>query len=85
MSENEVKELITKETIRKTIADNFRYLRGQLGLSQTLMAEKVGESRQNYGAVEDGRNISLHMIVNMARFCKVSLDNIILNDLSKQG
>jgi DNA-binding XRE family transcriptional regulator len=85
MSEKEIQELITKDQVRKTVSTNFKYLRSQLGLSQGDMGNRIGESRQNYAKVEEGQNISAQVVINMAMYCKISLNNIFLNDISKQG
>lgn len=85
MSEKEVQELIKKEDVRNTVSKNFIYLRNQLGLSAEKMGKLIGLSRQNYSSIESGAGFHSVSVINMARHCGISLENIFLNDLSTQG
>lgn len=85
MSEKELQELITKEEVQATVASNFRYLRKELGLSAQKMGEKLGLSRQSYEAIESCKSNAASNVINMTRYCGISLENIFLNDLLMQG
>lgn len=85
MSEKEANELITKDQVRKTISDNFYYLRTQLGLSVKGMSDHLGISRQNLQAVEEMKSMAPDIVINMAKFCNISLDTIFLTNLGKEA
>ena len=85
MNEIELKLLITKNEIKANVVKNAKYLREQLGYSAAGMGNRIGISRQSYEAIELGKSLSVDNLMNLARLCNIGLENLLLNDLSKQG
>lgn len=65
------------------LAENIKYLREQDGLTQREFAEIVGDNTQSaVGNWEAGRREpELKMIIKIAEFFQVSLDDLILTEL----
>lgn len=85
MNEIELKLLITKQQIKKNVMANAKYIREQLGYSATGMGQRLGLSRQSYESIESGKSIAVDNLINMARLCNISMENLLLNDLSNRG
>ncbi|MHA6248065.1 XRE family transcriptional regulator [Pontibacter sp. CAU 1760] len=64
----------------------MRHLRKSAGYTQAQLAEKLDIKRSLVGAYEEGRaEPKLSTLINVARLFDVSLDQLIANDLSKDG
>lgn len=64
--------------IYQTICKNLKELRISAGYIQAEVAEFLGVSRTNYGRYENGtRNIPIDLLVKLADFYQISLDEII--------
>ena len=62
----------------KIISKRIKKLRGELGLTQEDLAEKVGVSRVYIGYVEQGRNTpSLEILEKIAKSLKVKLSELL--------
>jgi transcriptional regulator with XRE-family HTH domain len=62
----------------KIISKRIKRLRGELGLTQEDLAEKVGVSRVYVGYVEQGRNTpSLEILEKIAKALKVKLSDLV--------
>ncbi|KAA5539394.1 XRE family transcriptional regulator [Adhaeribacter rhizoryzae] len=65
---------------------NLKFLRKKNGLTQAQLAEKLNIKRSLIGAYEEGRaEPRLSTLVNIARLFDISLDQLVTNDLSKNG
>ena len=63
----------------KIISKRIKKLRGELGLTQEDLAEKVGVSRVYIGYVEQGRNTpSLEILEKIAKSLKVKLSELVI-------
>lgn len=68
------------------LAENIRVLRKQKGLTQAQFAEKIGSNRSAVGAYEEGRaDPRLQTLAIMARFFGVSIDDLILTQMTTDG
>lgn len=64
------------------LAQNLKYLREQRGLSQKDFSEDMGLSRGTVGNWETGeRKPDIEMIVRLAEYFSVTLDDLVLRDL----
>jgi XRE family transcriptional regulator, regulator of sulfur utilization len=62
----------------KIISKRIKKLRGELGLTQEDLAEKVGVSRVYVGYVEQGRNTpSLEILEKIAKALKSKLSDLL--------
>ncbi|MCZ4410480.1 helix-turn-helix domain-containing protein [Cryomorphaceae bacterium 1068] len=65
------------------LSENIRFLRKEVGLTQSELAERVGVNRPVIGAYEEGRaEPRIQTLKLMAHFFKVSVDDILDKDLS---
>ncbi|MGV3588874.1 MAG: XRE family transcriptional regulator [Adhaeribacter sp.] len=65
---------------------NLKFLRKKNGLTQAQLAEKLNIKRSLIGAYEEGRaEPRLSTLVNIARLFDISLDQLVTNDLGKNG
>lgn len=63
---------------------NLKVLRKRLGYTQAQLAEKLGVKRSLIGAYEEGRaEPKLSTLVNISQLFEVSLDQLIIQDLSR--
>lgn len=68
------------------ISQNLRFLRKQLNLTQSDLAERLGLNRPVIGAYEEGRaEPRIQTLQMMAEFFKYSIDQLINIDLSTGG
>lgn len=66
-----------------SLSQNIRYLRKQLGLTQSDLAERLGLKRPVIGAYEEGRaEPRLQTLQHMSAFFEVSVDSLLSTDLS---
>lgn len=66
-----------------TVNRNFRFLRSKESLTQREFAERLGLKQATVGAYEEGRATPpLHVLTDLSRLFKVSVDNLISADLS---
>lgn len=64
------------------LAQNLKYLREQMGLSQRDFSEKLGLSCATIGMWEQShRKPDIEMIVRLAEYFGVTLDDLVLRDL----
>lgn len=64
------------------LADNMRYLRGRKGRSQQQLADELGITRTRYSKYEYGMaEPSIELLVKIARYYGISVDDIISVDL----
>jgi transcriptional regulator with XRE-family HTH domain len=64
---------------------NLKYLRKSKGLTQEQLANKVGVTRPIIGSYEEGRaEPKLSTLQNISHFFKLSIDNLLENNLSKK-
>lgn len=64
------------------LAQNLKYLREQRGLKQQELADILGEKQSTVGNWEAGkREPEINMLVCIAEYFNVSLDNLVLKDL----
>lgn len=62
---------------------NIRYLRKQLGLTQTELGEKLGKAKTTIASYEqDARNPKMNDLREIAIFFKINPDRLINEDLS---
>lgn len=68
-------------------AANLRYLRTKHGMTQENMANLLGyRGKQGYGAIETGKSkASVDDLEKLADFFGVTMDQLIKQDLSKEG
>lgn len=67
------------------VANNIKFLWKEKGYTQDEMAKLIGVSQAAIGNWETGtREPNLQMITKIARFFSVSLDDLLLKDLSKE-
>src|SRR5690606_26404552 len=65
------------------VNQNLRFLRTREGLTQRAFAERLGLKQATLGAYEEGRATPpLHVLSEVARLYRISLDNLIHADLS---
>jgi len=64
---------------------NLKYLRKALGFTQEAMAQALGITRTLYKDYEYGSTPSLDLLMKMADYFSVSLDEMIRIDLQKRG
>jgi transcriptional regulator with XRE-family HTH domain len=65
------------------LSQNLKHLRKAKGLTQSNLAEKLGLKRGILGAYEEGRaEPRLQTLQHIAHYFAVSLDDLLLNDLS---
>ncbi|MCH2213725.1 MAG: helix-turn-helix domain-containing protein [Flavobacteriales bacterium] len=65
------------------LSENIRFLRKDLGLTQSELAERLGVNRPVIGAYEEGRaEPRIQTLKLMAYFFKVSVDDLLDKDLS---
>ena len=63
---------------------NLKYLRGQQGLTQKQLAEKMGLKQAAIGAYEEERATPpLASLLDLSKIFKVNLDDLVRQDLSK--
>ena len=68
------------------LAQNLKYLRKQKGLNQNDLAEILGIKRSTVGNWEtDRREPELNMLVYIAKYFRVTIDDLLLKDLRPQG
>ena len=68
------------------LAQNLKYLRKQKGLNQNDLAEILGIKRSTVGNWEtDRREPELNMLVYIAKYFRVTIDDLLLKDLRSQG
>jgi transcriptional regulator with XRE-family HTH domain len=67
------------------LSKNLRILRKRKGLSQTQLAEKANITRSRLAAYES-KNVEprMEILIFMANFFEVSLDDLIISDLESQ-
>jgi transcriptional regulator with XRE-family HTH domain len=66
------------------IHQNIKFLRKQLQISQTALAEKLNFSRSNIAAYEVGNSEpNLAKLVKLASFFNISINDLITSDLSQ--
>jgi len=64
--------------LTKTICKRIKKYRGEVGMTQEDLSEKVGVSRVYIGYVEQGRNTpSLEILEKIAKALKVRLSDIV--------
>lgn len=64
------------------LAQNLKCMREEKGLTQRDMAQELGISASLIGMWEqERRKIDVEMVVRLARYFSVTLDDLILNDL----
>lgn len=69
-----------------SLAKNIHYLRKQKGLTQEQLARKTGLNRSAIGAYEENRaEPRLKVLRGLAHYFKVSLDQLVGEDLSAQA
>jgi len=67
------------------LRENMKYLRKQRAISQGQLADLLDSKRSMIGSYEEGRGIpKLSIIQRMAEIFKVSMDNLLAVDLSKE-
>ena len=65
------------------LAQNLKFLREQMGIRQDEMAKKLDVSRSAIGNWEKNkRNPDIRMIIRLAEYFGVSLDDLVLKDLA---
>jgi|AntRauTorckE5430_2_1112549.scaffolds.fasta_scaffold05378_2 transcriptional regulator with XRE-family HTH domain len=66
------------------IHQNIKYLRKQLKISQSVLADKLELSRSNIAAYEIGNaEPNLTKLIKLATFFKIAIDDLISTDLSQ--
>lgn len=64
--------------LRETLAENVRFIRNNLGLSQERLAYESGLHRTYIGSIERGeRNVSVDNIEKIARALKVQASDLL--------
>lgn len=59
----------------KTLGKKIQKKRNEVGLTQEMLADKVGISRAYMGYIEQGRNApSLEVLSKIARILKITID-----------
>ena len=67
-------------------ANNIRYLRRKLGLTQSDVAEKINKTITTVGDYEKGRSMPpLDIAQKLCEIFQVTLDDLVNKDLSKEG
>ena len=67
-------------------ANNIRYLRRKLGLTQSHVAEKIDKTITTVGDYEKGRSMPpLDVAQKLCEIFQVTLDDLVNKDLSKEG
>ena len=67
------------------LADNMKYLRAKWGRSQQQLADELGITRTRYSKYEYGMaEPSIELLVKIARYYGISVDEIISVDLFRQ-
>lgn len=66
-----------------TFANNVKYIRMQLGLTQQEFADRFGMNRPKLASIEEGRVLGVENIVMLAKIARVSIDTILLTDMRK--
>ena len=64
---------------------NLKYLRSKTPLSQSEMGKKFGVTQAAYGAWENGSEPNLEMIIGVADYFQVSLDDLVRRNLSDEN
>jgi transcriptional regulator with XRE-family HTH domain len=65
------------------ISKNIRFLRKKTDLNQAQLADQLGFKRSTYATFESGRaKLTLENIVKISNYFRISVDDIIKNDLS---
>jgi transcriptional regulator with XRE-family HTH domain len=68
------------------LAKNLRFLRSQVPMTQSELAEKLGLQRTMISAYEDGRSEpKLSSLEIMARLFQVSMDELLFHDIQEMG
>lgn len=68
------------------LSKNIKYLRQENRLTQDDIANKIGKSTGNVSAYEKGKTLPpVDVIIKLCEIFKVSLDDIVHKDLSKEG
>ncbi|WP_172282653.1 XRE family transcriptional regulator [Chryseobacterium sp. LAM-KRS1] len=66
------------------LAENIRYLRDQLKLSQQSVADNLSITRGRYAKYEDGASQPpIELLIKMSRYYRVSIDLMVTIDLKK--
>jgi transcriptional regulator with XRE-family HTH domain len=77
---------LQKEEIKFYFGQNFRYIRNQLGWSRVTMSRKIEISMEAIMAWEKkGQNASLTTLVILSDYFGLSLDELLLVDMEKEG
>lgn len=66
-----------------TFANNVKYIRKQLDMTQQQFAHLLGWQRSIIGMVEEGRSLDLKRVMIIAKTARVSIDTILLTDMRK--
>ena len=67
-------------------ANNIRYLRRKLGLTQSHVAEKIDKTITTVGDYEKGRSMPpLDVAQKLCEIFQITLDDLVNKDLSKEG
>jgi transcriptional regulator with XRE-family HTH domain len=76
---------MTEEAITKNLQSNFKSLRHNKSITQQKLADQVQTKRVNIGAYEEGRaKPSYSVLVNVAKFFNVSIDQLLLTKIDKK-
>lgn len=64
-----------------TFANNVKYIRKDLCLTQQQLADLLEVKRCKIGAIEEGRSLDIRNIMLIAKLAKVSIDTLIKTDM----
>lgn len=59
------------------LSDNLRILRNKKGHTQSMVADSLGIARSRYERYEDGTEPPLYLLLKMARFYNVTVDELL--------